>query len=80
MYLHNLIADLYPTFMFRLDEYEDPRQRQKESGKTPRISEVSVILPVLWIQMRMHPELLPTSGFGIIVLDPDPAKYEGADK
>ena len=53
--------------MFRLDEYEDPRQRQKESGKTPRISEVSVILPVLWIQMRMHPELLPTSGFGIIV-------------
>ena len=32
--------------------------------------------PVLWIQIRMDPELLP--GSGIIV--PDPAKYERADK
>ena len=28
----------------------------------------------------MDPELLPGSGFGIIVPDPDPAKYERADK
>ena len=33
---------------------------------------------VLWIRIRMGPELLPGSGSGIIV--PDPAKYEKADK
>ena len=40
------------------------------------------ILPVCWIRIRirMDPELLPGSGSGIIVLDPDPAKYERADK
>ena len=31
---------------------------------------------VLWIRIRMDPELLPGSGSGILVLDPDPAKYE----
>ena len=36
--------------------------------------------PVLWIRIRMDPELLPGSGSGIIVPDPDPAKYERADK
>ena len=32
---------------------------------------------VLWIRIRMDPELLPRSrsGSGIIVQDPDPAKY-----
>ena len=35
---------------------------------------------VSWIRIRMDPELLPGSGFGIIVPDPDPAKYERADK
>ena len=32
----------------------------------------------IWIRIRMDPELLP--GSGIIVPDPDPAKYERADK
>ena len=36
--------------------------------------------PVLWIRIRMDPQLLPGSGSGIIVQDPDPAKYERADK
>ena len=31
-----------------------------------------LLLPVLWIRIRMDPELLPGSGSGIIV--PDPAK------
>ena len=37
---------------------------------------------VLWIRIRIYPELLPgsVSGFGIIVPDPDPAKSERADK
>ena len=35
---------------------------------------------VLWIRIRMDPELLPGSGSGIIVPDPDPAKHERADK
>ena len=35
---------------------------------------------VLWIGIRMDSELLPGSGSGIIVPDPDPAKYERADK
>ena len=38
------------------------------------------ILPVLWIRIRMDPELLPGSGSVIIVPDPDPAKYERTDK
>ena len=33
---------------------------------------------VLWIRIRMDPELL--SGSGIIVPDPDPAKYERVDE
>ena len=35
---------------------------------------------VLWIRIRMDPELLPGSGSGIIVPDPEPAKHERADK
>ena len=35
---------------------------------------------VLWIRIRMDPKILPVSGSGIIVLDPDTAKYERADK
>ena len=35
-------------------------------------------VPVLWIRIVMDPELLP--GSEIIVPDPDPAKYERADK
>ena len=34
--------------------------------------------PVLWIRIRMDPELLP--GSGIKVPDPDPAKSERAYK
>ena len=37
-----------------------------------------VFFAVLWIRIRMDPELLLGSGSGIIV--PDPAKYERADK
>ena len=37
-----------------------------------------LLLPVLWIRIRMDPELLP--GSGIIVPDPDPAKSERAYK
>ena len=33
-------------------------------------------IAVLWIWIRMNPELLPGFGSGIIVPDPDPAKYE----
>ena len=33
-----------------------------------------------WIRIRMDPELLPGSGSGIIVPDPDPAKSERAYK
>ena len=33
-------------------------------------------IPVLWIRIRMDPDLLPGSRSGIIVLDPDPAKSE----
>ena len=36
--------------------------------------------PVLWIRIRMDPELLLGSGSGIIVPDLDPAKYERANK
>ena len=36
--------------------------------------------PVLRIRIRMYPELLPGSGYGIIVPEPDPAKSERADK
>ena len=36
--------------------------------------------PVLWIWIRMDRELLPGSGSGIKVLDPDPAKCERAGK
>ena len=35
---------------------------------------------MLWIRIRMDPELLPRTGSRIIVLDPDPAEYERADK
>ena len=35
---------------------------------------------VLWIRIRMDPKLLPGSGSGIIVPDPDPAKSERAYK
>ena len=35
---------------------------------------------VLWIRIRMDPELLPGSGSGIFVPDPDPAKHGRADK
>ena len=34
--------------------------------------------PVFWIRIRMDPELLPGSGSGIKVPDPDPAKSERA--
>ena len=37
-------------------------------------------LAVLWIRIRMDPELLPGSGSGIKVPDPDPAKSERAYK
>ena len=37
------------------------------------------IKPVWRIRIRMDQELLPGSGLGIIVPDPDPAKYERAD-
>ena len=36
------------------------------------------IIPVLWIRIRMDPELFP--GSGIIVPDLDPAKNERTDK
>ena len=36
-----------------------------------------LITILLWIRIRMDPELLPGSGSGIIVADPDP---ERADK
>ena len=39
---------------------------------------MNVKTPVLWIRIRMAPELLP--GSGIFVPDPDPAKNERADK
>ena len=35
---------------------------------------------VLWIRIRMDPELLPVSGSGIKVPDPDPAKSKRAYK
>ena len=35
---------------------------------------------VLWIRIPMDPELLPGSGSGIKVSDPDPAKRERAYK
>ena len=34
------------------------------------------VLAVLWIRIRMDLVLLPGSGSGILVLDPDPAKSE----
>ena len=37
-------------------------------------------IPVLWIRIRMDPEILPGSGSVIIVPDPDPAKSVIADK
>ena len=47
------------------------------SGSTT-LSTIKWLAAVLWIWIRMDPELLPGSGSGII--DPDPAKYEKADK
>ena len=41
---------------------------------------VYLFYPVLWIRIRMDPELLPGSGSGIKVSDPDPAKSERAYK
>ena len=35
-----------------------------------------MLISALWIRIRMDPELLPGSGSGIIVPDPDPAKSE----
>ena len=35
---------------------------------------------VLWLRIRLDPELLPGSGSGIILPDPDPAKSERACK
>ena len=46
--------------------------------RSPVFCFLSLVPPVLWIRIRMDPELLP--GSGIIVPDPDPAKYERADK
>ena len=40
--------------------------------------EKKTLYPVLWIWIRMDPELLPESRSGIIV--PDPAKHARADK
>ena len=37
---------------------------------------IEEITQVLRIRIRMDPELLPGSESGIIVPDPDPAKYE----
>ena len=41
-----------------------------------RFQPFAVLYRVLWIRIRMDPELLP--GSGIIVPDPDPAKSEKA--
>ena len=41
---------------------------------------IALTRAVLWIRIRMDPELLPGSGSGIIVPDSDPAKSERADK
>ena len=41
---------------------------------------IITIYAVLRIRIRIDPELLPGSGSGIIVPDPDPAKNERADK
>ena len=46
-----------------------------ESGSLPGHPQA-----VLWIQIRLDPELLPGSRSRIIVPDPDPAKYERADE
>ena len=43
-------------------------------------STVRYVIAVLWIRIRMDPELLPGSGSGIKVPDPDPAESERADK
>ena len=43
-------------------------------------SDLAYFCAVLWIRIRMDQELLPGSGSGIIVPDPDPAKSERADK
>ena len=48
-----------------------------EKIKTQQIMHLE---PVLWIRIRMDPELLPGSRFRIIVPDPDPAKSERAYK
>ena len=44
------------------------------------IGKMKMIVAVLRIWIRMDPELLPETGSGIIVPDPDPAKNERADK
>ena len=38
------------------------------------------LIAVLWIRIRMDPDLLPGSGSGIIVPNLDLAKHERADK
>ena len=38
------------------------------------------LINIGWIRIRMDPELLPGSGSGIKVPDPDPAKSEKAYK
>ena len=44
------------------------------------LTRVAGLQPVLWIRIRMDPELLPGSGSGIKVPNPDPAKSERAYK
>ena len=50
------------------------------SSRSPSLSVGFKFKPVLWIRIRMDPELLPGSESGIIVPDPDPATNERADK
>ena len=51
-------------------------QTKTEKGKCKK----GILQTVLWIRIRMDPELWPGLGSGIIVPDPDPAKHERADK
>ena len=64
-WIRNFCLDLDPELLLRIRS----QQNMKEQ-----------INPVLWIQICMDPELLPGSGSGIKVPDPDPAKSERAYK
>ena len=69
-------------------KYEGSTQLGRNAVNYSEISEFKMIhfisvrrkKAVLQIRIRLDPKLLPGSGSGIIVSDPDPAKSERADK